>query len=143
MSEVVKFVGREVPEGLDEKTSKGFFSRGITEGRRRQKLDQSQDAIKAAAMLAGVKEAHAAEIARLDERWRREEQKHGSAKFWAGMFTGAMCAAAIAAAGTAVVVNMVIGPTFDAAARSRMDSMAVGVMTMENPPEPRRQEEPQ
>lgn len=124
----------DLDESIRDNSERGRVAAGIREGRRRQKLDQAQEALKAAATLAGVKEAHVAEIARLDGRWQREEQKHGSSRFWAGMFTGAMCAAAIAAAGTAVVVNMVIGPTFDAAARSRFDQMAVEAITQERPP---------
>lgn len=119
----------------------------------RLKLKQREDGIKANAIKQGYQARdaewfkrlgvssmeEATEIGHLRAEMKRritpeEERKHGSAKFWAGMFTGAMCAGAISAIGVAVLVNMVIGPTFDAAARSRFDSMAVEAITSERPP---------
>lgn len=130
----------------------------------RIKLKQHDDAIRANGIKAGYAKRdeewkqrlgvssmeEATEIGHLRSELKRritpeEERKHGSAKFWAGMFTGAMCAAAVSAVGVAIVVNMVIGPTFDAAARSRFDQMAVEAITQERPPttdEPRSESAP-
>lgn len=118
------------------------------------KLKQHDDAVRANAIKHGRQAERddwckrlgvqsmeeATEIGHLRAELKRritpeEERKHGSAKFWAGMFTGAMAAAALASVGVAIVVNMVIGPTFDAAARSRMDAMAVEALSLpERPP---------
>jgi hypothetical protein len=116
----------------------GIRAQAIKQGRELERAELAIQAIKVSAehagIVAGINQAHTEEIARLDERWSREEAKHGSGKFWSGMFTGAMCAAAVAAIGTAMVVNMVIGPTYDAASRSQFNAMAVEAITSERPP---------
>lgn len=92
-----------------------------------------------------LERAHAEELKRHDERWQREEAKHGSARFWSGAATGLMVAGALVATGLAIYTNTIIAPTFDAASRSRFDQMAVEAITQERPPttnEPRSESAP-
>lgn len=84
--------------------------------------------------IEGVKQAHQEELARHDERWKREEAKHGSGKFWSGMATGLFVAGALVAIGGVFAVNAIIGPTFDAASRARFDAQVVSTLTQERPP---------
>jgi hypothetical protein len=127
----------------------GIKANAVKQGRELERTSQALERHKLEAAheadINATKAAHLEEIARLDERWSREEAKHGSGKFWSGMFTGAMCAAAVAAIGTAMVVNMVIGPTYDAASRSQFNAMAVEAITSERAPttnEPRSESAP-
>lgn len=107
----------------------GIRAQAVKQGR---ELERAEMAVKAAQLeaqhageLKGVTKAHTEEIARLDERWSREEAKHGGARFWSGMFTGAMCAGAIAAIGTAILVQMTLVPTFEAARQARVQDDVV------------------
>lgn len=98
-----------------------------------------------AGVLEGIKQAHAEELKRHDERWQREEAKHGSSRWWSGAATGLMVAGALVATGLAIYTNTIIAPTFDAASRSRFDQMAVEAITQERPPttsEPRSESAP-
>lgn len=98
-----------------------------------------------AGVLDGIKQAHAEELKRHDERWQREEAKHGSGKFWSGMATGLFVAGALVATGGVIAVNAIIGPTFDAAARARFDNQVVSTLTQERAPttnEPRSESAP-
>ena len=87
-----------------------------------------------AVVKQSLQEAHAAELARQDQRWQREEAKHGSGKFWSGMATGLFVAGALVATGGVIAVNAIIGPTFDAAARARFDNQVVSTLTQEREP---------
>lgn len=97
----------DLDESIRDNSEKGRVAAGIREGRRRQKQDQAQEALKAAATLAGVKEAHVAEIARLDGRWQREETKAVKGARAFGMFIGAIVGAALMLSG--MLVTTIVG----------------------------------
>lgn len=116
----------------------GIRANGIKQG-----MDQERKAQQAklaelqaahAGEVSGIKQAHTEELARHDERWSREEAKHGSGKFWSGMATGLFVAGALVATGGVIAVNAIIGPTFDAAARARFDNQVVSTLTQEREP---------
>lgn len=127
----------------------GIRANGIKQG-----MDQERKAQQAklaelqaahAGEVSGISRAHAEELARHDERWSREEAKHGSGKFWSGMATGLFVAGALVATGGVIAVNAIIGPTFDAAARARFDNQVVSTLTQEREPttnEPRSESAP-
>lgn len=127
----------------------GIRANGIKQG-----MDQERKAQQAklaelqaahAGEVSGIKQAHTEELARHDERWSREEAKHGSGKFWSGMATGLFVAGALVATGGIIAVNAIIGPTFDAAARARFDNQVVSTLTQEREPttnEPRSESAP-
>jgi hypothetical protein len=107
----------------------GIHANAVKKGRELERAEmavrQAEIAATHAGELQGITKAHTEEIARLDERWSREEAKHGGARFWSGMFTGAMCAGAIAAIGTAILVQMTLVPTFEAARQARVQDDVV------------------
>lgn len=116
----------------------GIRAQAIKQGR---ELERAETAIERAQIEAryqgeieGVKQAHQEELTRHDERWKREEAKHGSGKFWSGMATGLFVAGALVAIGGVFAVNAIIGPTFDAASRARFDAQVVSTLTQERPP---------
>jgi hypothetical protein len=86
----------------------------------RHKLEAAHEAD-----LQATKAAHLEEIARLDERWSREEQKHGSGKFWSGVTVGGAIVGALVAVGTSIVINMTLIPTFEAAREARVQDDVV------------------
>jgi hypothetical protein len=138
------------PEAGDKQAAtKTAIAAAIREGRRRERSESATQIARAheqsAIALQATKQAHTEELERHDARWAREEAKHGGARFWSGMFTGAMCAGAIAAIGLALFTNAIISPTFDAASRSQFNTMAVEAITQERPPttnEPRSESAP-
>lgn len=121
------------------------IKQGMEQERKVQALKLAEISATHAGMIDGIKQAHQEELKRHDERWAREEAKHGSARFWSGAATGLMVAGALVATGLAVYTNTIIAPTFDAASRSRFDQMAVDALTQERAPttnEPRSESAP-
>ncbi len=93
--------------------------------------------------IQGISAAHVDEIARLDERWAREEQKHGAGKFWSGVSTGVMAMLAIGSVVAAVYTTQVMNASFDAARESRVQDDVL--RTLQRPPttnEPRSESAP-
>lgn len=116
----------------------GIRAQAIKQGRELERaetvVERAQIEARHQGELEGVKQAHLDELARHDERWKREEAKHGSGKFWSGMATGLFVAGALVAIGGVFAVNAIIGPTFDAASRARFDAQVVSTLTQERPP---------
>ena len=107
---------------------------GIEQERKRQEIERAAAEATHQSELNATKAAHLEELARQDQRWQREEAKHGSGKFWSGMATGLFVAGALVATGGVIAVNAIIGPTFDAAARARFDNQVVSTLTQERAP---------
>lgn len=110
------------------------IKQGMEQERKAQQAKLAELQAAHAGEVAGIKQAHTEELARHDERWSREEAKHGSGKFWSGMATGLFVAGALVAVGGVFAVNAIIGPTFDAASRARFDAQVVSTLTQERPP---------
>ena len=96
----------------------------------RHKLEAAHEAD-----LQATKAAHLEEIARLDERWSREEQKHGSGKFWSGMATGSFVSLAVVSLVLTVVFLTVMNASFDAGLRGGMQQEIVNEFQRNNAPE--------
>lgn len=94
--------------------------------------------------IQGISAAHVDEIARLDERWAREERKHAIGNRWRGRFEAAVVVGGLSMIGLALYTNSIIRPTFDAARESRVQDDVL--RTLQRPPttnEPRSESAPQ
>ena len=129
----------------------GEIAAAKREGRAKEKAAQAIARAEQAAQhqgeVAGIQTAHTAEIARLDERWAREERKHGSGRFWSGVSTGVMVMLAIGSVVAAVYTTQVMNASFDAAgeASARRDALEIVREAAERPPttnEPRSESAP-
>ncbi len=107
----------------------GIHANAVKKGRELERAEmavrQAEIAATHAGELQGINQAHTEEIARLDERWSREEQKHGSGKFWSGVTVGGAIVGALVAVGTSIVINMTLIPTFEAAREARVQDDVV------------------
>ena len=120
-----------------------IVKRGRQEERAELALSQARLIAAHAGEVSGIKQAHTEELARHDERWSREEAKHGSGKFWSGMATGLFVAGAAVAFGLAVFVNTVLPTVYDSARQMRVQDDVL--RTLQRPPttnEPRSESAP-
>lgn len=125
----------------------GIRANAIKQGRELERTTQALERHKLEAKhegeLQGVTKAHTEEIARLDERWAREERKHAIGNRWRGRFEAAVVVGGLSMIGLALYTNSIIRPTFDAARESRVQDDVL--RTLQRPPttnEPRSESAP-
>lgn len=144
------YVAPEKPNALQMRDAEIAQAKRMARADERAKLLPSimaQAEIVAEASKQTLQDAHTAEIARLDERWAREERKHGSGRFWSGVSTGVMAMLAIGSVFAAVYTTQVMNASFDAAgeASARRDALEIVREAAERPPttnEPRSESAP-
>lgn len=117
----------------------GIHANAVKKGRELERAEmavrQAEIAATHAGELQGINQAHTEEIARLDERWSREEAKHGSGKFWSGMATGSFVSLAVVSLVLTVVFLTVMNASFDAGLRGGMQQEIVNEFQRNNAPE--------
>jgi hypothetical protein len=109
MGDVTRFKVAEVPEGLSDKSAKAYVSKGITEGRLRERADQEalakETAIRHAGAIEGMKQAQEAELSRSAKIVSRAAHRDGMLQ---GLVAGMLCAIGLAFATWAVMKQVVV-----------------------------------
>lgn len=125
----------------------GIRAQAIKQGRELERAESALERAKLegqhAGEIQGLKQAHLDELARHDERWKREEAKHGSGKFWSGVSVGSFVTLAVVSVVLCVIFIVVMNASFDAGLRGGMQQSIIE--SFERPPttdEPRSESAP-
>lgn len=114
----------------------GIRAQAIKQGRELERAETALERAKLEAQhageLQGVKQAHQEELTRHDERWKREEAKHGSGKFWSGWATGSFVTLAVVSVVLCSIFLVVMNASFDAGLRGGMQQSIIE--SFERPP---------